>query len=75
MTLEDIILNSFFRLRIRPRILCGISDVDLSLSLYGEKINIPICMAPVGIQAMANPMAEKASAQGNNLVFIKLNAN
>lgn len=52
------------RLRIRPRILCGISVVDLSLSLYGEKISIPICIAPVGIQAMANPMAEKASAQG-----------
>ena len=42
----------------------GISDVDMSLSLFGERINMPICMAPVGVQAMANTNAEMASAQG-----------
>ena len=42
----------------------GISKVDMSLSLFGEKISMPICMAPVGVQAMANTMAERASAQG-----------
>jgi len=54
----------FFRLRIKPQILRGISDVDMSLFLYGERISMPICMAPVGVQAMANTMAEMASVQG-----------
>lgn len=38
--------------------------MDMSSSLFGEKISMPICMAPVGVQAMANTMAEMASAQG-----------
>ena len=38
--------------------------MDMSLSLFGERISMPICLAPVGVQAMANTMAEKASAQG-----------
>ena len=48
----------------------GISNVDMSLSLFGERISMPICMAPVSLQAMANTLAETASAQG-----IKLNKN
>ena len=55
----------FSRFRIKPRILQGISNVDMSLSLFGERISMPICMAPVGLQAMANTLAEMASAQGS----------
>lgn len=51
-------------MHIKPRMLHGISDVDMSLSLFGERISMPICMAPVGVQAMANTNAEMASAQG-----------
>lgn len=38
--------------------------MDMSLLLFGERISMPICMAPVGVQGMANAMAEMASAQG-----------
>ncbi|KAL9954648.1 hypothetical protein ACROYT_G042213 [Oculina patagonica] len=55
--------QAYKRLLIRPQILRGISEVDMSLSLFGERISIPICMAPAGLQAMANSMAEMASAQ------------
>lgn len=62
---------SFFsRFRIKPRILQGISGVDMSLLLFGERISMPICMASVGVQAMANTMAEMASAQGIQREFI-----
>ena len=60
----------FSRLLIRPQILRGISEVDMSLSLFGERISMPICMAPVGVQGMANSMAEMASAQGIHQKFI-----
>ena len=54
----------FSRFCIKPRILQGISNVDMSLLLFGERISMPICIAPVGVQGMANAMAEMASAQG-----------
>ena len=58
------------RLRIKPRVLLGISDVDMSLFLLGKQISLPICMAPVGVQAMANSKAEVASAQGIRCVSL-----
>ena len=61
----------FFRLRIKPQILRGISDVDMSLFLFGERVSMPICIAPVGVQAMANTMAEMASAQGTVSVLFQ----
>ena len=52
----------------------GISNVDMSLSLFGERIRMPICMAPVGLQAMANTLAEMASAQGSQWMYPSANS-
>ena len=54
-----------FRLRIRPRVLCGISEVDLSTTVLGEKVSLPIGIAPTATQKLAHPDGEQATAKGN----------
>ena len=54
-----------FRLRIRPRVLRGISEVDLSTTVLGEKVALPIGIAPTATQKLAHPDGEQATAKGN----------
>ena len=54
-----------FRLRIRPRVLCGISEVDLSTTILGEKVTLPIVIAPTATQKLAHPDGKQATAKGN----------
>jgi len=55
--------NAFKRLRIRPRILQNVSNIDMSTTVLGKKIDFPICIAPTAMQRMANPEGELATAQ------------
>ena len=54
-----------FRLRIRPRVLRGISEVDLSTTVLGENVALPIGIAPTATQKLAHPDGEQATAKGN----------
>ena len=53
------------RWRLRPRLLRGISDVDLSTTVLGQTVSMPICVAPTGSQKLAHPDGEIATAKGN----------
>ena len=53
-----------FRLRIRPRMLRGINKVDMTTTIQGMKINLPICVAPTALQKMAHPDGEIGTAKG-----------
>jgi len=55
-----------FRLRIRPRVLRGISQVDLSTTILGERITLPVGIAPTATQKLAHPDGERATARGEN---------
>ena len=41
-----------------------VSNVSLQTSLLGEPISFPVCIAPTGIQMLANPLGETATAKG-----------
>ncbi|CAH3122285.1 unnamed protein product [Porites lobata] len=56
-------VEAFKRLRIRPRVLCGISEVDLSTTVLGEKVSLPIGIAPTATQKLAHPDGEQATAK------------
>lgn len=56
-------LQALKRLRIRPRVLCGISQVDLSTTILGERISMPIGIAPTATLILAHPDGEKATAR------------
>ena len=52
---------------MRPQVLCGISQVDLSTTVLGERISMPIGIAPMSTQILAHPDGEKATARGTDL--------
>ncbi|XP_066600104.1 2-Hydroxyacid oxidase 1 [Prorops nasuta] len=59
--------------RIRPRVLRDVSKRDLSTVIQGEKISMPVCIAPTAMQRMAHPDGECANsraAQAAGVIFI-----
>jgi lactate 2-monooxygenase len=55
--------EAFFRWRIVPRVLRNVSNLDLSVSLFGSKLPVPILLAPVGRQKAMHPKGELATAK------------
>jgi len=55
-------LAAFERWGIVPRMLCDISNRDFSVSLFGDRLPLPLLVAPIGVQAAAHAEGEKASA-------------
>ena len=42
-------------IRFRPRILIDVSKIDMTTSVLGFKISMPIMVAPTAMQKMAHP--------------------
>jgi isopentenyl diphosphate isomerase/L-lactate dehydrogenase-like FMN-dependent dehydrogenase len=60
--------EAFQWITLRPRMLRDVSKLDLSLSLFGEKIAMPVLVAPTGAQALAHPEGELAMARAAGAV-------
>jgi len=56
-------IRAFQRYKILPRCLVDISGLDTSVELLGEKIDIPICIAPTAMHKLAHHNGEIATAQ------------
>jgi (S)-2-hydroxy-acid oxidase len=54
---------AFQRLRILPRMLVDVTNVDMSTTILGERISMPICIAPSAMQRMAHPDGEVATVR------------
>ncbi|XP_021741301.1 peroxisomal (S)-2-hydroxy-acid oxidase GLO1-like isoform X1 [Chenopodium quinoa] len=61
-TLEENI-NAFSRILFRPRILIDVSHIDITITVLGFKIPMPIMIAPSAMQKMAHPEGELATAR------------
>lgn len=55
--------NSFARIQFRPRILIDVTSIDMSTTVLGYKISMPIMVAPTAMQKMAHPEGEYATAR------------
>jgi len=55
--------DAFGRFYLRPRVLVDVSRVDLTTELLGERLSMPILLAPTAFQRMAHPDGELASAR------------
>uniref|UniRef100_A0A0A0KNX6 (S)-2-hydroxy-acid oxidase n=1 Tax=Cucumis sativus TaxID=3659 RepID=A0A0A0KNX6_CUCSA len=55
--------NAFSRILFRPRILIDVSKIDMSTTVLGFKISMPIMIAPTAMQKMAHPEGEYATAR------------
>ncbi|WP_019816376.1 lactate 2-monooxygenase [Saccharomonospora saliphila] len=55
--------EAFDRWRIAPRMLREATDRDLSTTVLGTTMPAPVLLAPVGVQSIVHPDAERATAR------------
>ncbi|CAL5410139.1 unnamed protein product [Camellia sinensis] len=55
--------NAFTRILFRPRMLIDVSKIDMTTTVLGFKISMPILIAPTAMQKMAHPEGEVATAR------------
>ncbi|KAL0305481.1 UNVERIFIED_CONTAM: (S)-2-hydroxy-acid oxidase GLO1 [Sesamum radiatum] len=55
--------NAFSRILFRPRILVDVSNIDMTTTILGFKVSMPIMVAPTAMQKMAHPAGELATAR------------
>ena len=56
-------LAAFEALKLRPRVLADVRNRDLSTEVLGQKISLPVMLAPTGTHQRAHPLGELASAR------------
>lgn len=56
-------LSAFERYRLRPWMLVQATHRDLSVDLFGHRYKSPLLVAPIGVQEIAHPEAEEATAR------------
>ncbi len=57
---------AFSRWVLRPRVLSGCKSVDMSLSLFGQRLDSPILLAPIGYQGLIHANAELETMRGSH---------
>jgi isopentenyl diphosphate isomerase/L-lactate dehydrogenase-like FMN-dependent dehydrogenase len=56
-------MRAFERVQIEPQSLSGVSKVDLSATILGQKLSMPIFIPPMGSHGLAHVMKEEASSR------------
>ncbi|KAF7399176.1 hypothetical protein HZH68_007768 [Vespula germanica] len=64
--------EAFKRYRIKPRFLRDVSKRDISTTILGEKISMPLGVAPAAMQRMAHPDGECGNAKEHKSLFLYL---
>ncbi|KAM8946675.1 2-Hydroxyacid oxidase 1 [Pelodytes ibericus] len=57
---------AFSRWRLYPRVLRDVSVTDLSTTILGQKLSMPICVGATAMQRMAHPQGETATVRACN---------
>jgi 4-hydroxymandelate oxidase len=57
-------LAAWRRLRLRPRMLRNITAIDTGASVLGERLAMPLMVAPTGRHRLFHPEGERATARG-----------
>jgi isopentenyl diphosphate isomerase/L-lactate dehydrogenase-like FMN-dependent dehydrogenase len=56
-------LEAYGRWRLRPRILCDVSEVSTETTVLGTPVSLPLLVAPVAFQRVAHSDGEAATAR------------
>lgn len=48
---------------LRQRVLCDVSDIDLSTTLFGERVELPLALGPIGLAGMNARRGEVQAAR------------
>ena len=63
ITLADNIA-AWRRLRLRPRVLRDVTAIDTTAGVLGERLAMPLMVAPTGRHRLFHPEGERATARG-----------
>ena len=55
--------SAFDRLKLQPRVLVDVTNVDTSTTVLGTPVAAPVLVAPVALQKLAHPDGEAATAR------------
>ena len=64
--------EAFERIRLRPRMLVGTTDRDLSVEVLGLRSPAPFLLAPVGVLSIVHPEAELGVARASKATGVPL---
>lgn len=56
--------QSYDEIRLRPRVMVDPRQIDMTTTLFGEKLNVPILLAPTGGHRGTHPGGELATVRG-----------
>lgn len=56
-------LDAFNRWQIRPRVCTDVSQRNISIRLFGKEFPAPFLLAPIGVNSILHPEAERAPAR------------
>jgi 4-hydroxymandelate oxidase len=56
--------EAFTRLRLRPRVLTDVSTLDTTVRLLGDRLTLPLLLAPAAYHRLFHPDGEEATACG-----------
>ncbi len=56
--------EAYEHIRLKPRILVDVSNIDTRIRLFGRELPFPIILAPVGAQGFVYPEGDVASVRG-----------
>jgi lactate 2-monooxygenase len=65
-------LEAFERRRIRPRMLTGNAERDLSVEVLGLRSPAPFLLAPIGVLSIVHPEAESAVARASAVTGVPM---
>lgn len=55
---------AFDRIQLRPRSLGDVTSCEIGTTLFGERLSMPVLLAPCGYSRMAHSLAELATGRG-----------
>lgn len=58
--------DAFSRIKLRPRVLVDVSNIDLTTSVLGLQLAMPIMVAPTALHKLAHPQGELATARASS---------
>ena len=71
--------SAFEDLKLRPRFMRDVSERNLSTTVLGQEISMPVMVAPAGSHMLAHPDGEVATARGtgmsNTLMMLSTSSN
>ncbi|HEY7796041.1 MAG TPA: alpha-hydroxy-acid oxidizing protein [Gaiellaceae bacterium] len=64
--------RAFQRVRVRPRMLAGTAERDLSVEVLGLRSPVPFLLAPIGVLSIVHPEAERGVARASKATGVPM---